>query len=315
MSNNQLRSEHRRFQSFLRNPLLKLQIIGSLLVTASIAQGAYWGCLHAQEETVSSSAPAPQEVWFSSEKPKQGETVEVELRMPAAVPPPPVEFNKESYKFFPFQAEGGTIYKALFTVPVVMKPGPRSVKIGSTTRNITVVDAHYPVQRMTLPPSKNNFNTAPGEEEAIDGAKGTVSAERFWKGNFQAPSAARVSAGFGLRRIVNGKLLDDYFHSGLDFAGGIGSPVAACAPGKVLLAVSKGFKLHGNTVAIDHGQGVVSFYIHLSKVLVKEGQMVKQGEKIGAIGQTGRANGPHLHFSIYVNKVASTPWQWFRKAH
>jgi murein DD-endopeptidase MepM/ murein hydrolase activator NlpD len=67
-------------------------------------------------------------------------------------------------------------------------------------------------------------------------------------------------------------------------------------------------------VAIDHGQGVVSFYIHMQKVLVKKGQQVKGGEQIGMVGSTGRANGPHLHFSIYCNKVASSPLQWFSKA-
>jgi murein DD-endopeptidase MepM/ murein hydrolase activator NlpD len=68
-------------------------------------------------------------------------------------------------------------------------------------------------------------------------------------------------------------------------------------------------------VAIDHGQGVVSFYIHLSKILVKEGDTVEAGQKIGLIGSTGRASGPHLHFSLYVNNDATSPWNWFRNVY
>lgn len=269
----------------------------------------------AQEGESSSNSQATFKL--SSSKVKQGEVVEAIYQGPALTLPV-VEFNSQKYPLF---AEADTAsetrsYRGLISVPVVLKTGTKQVKLSGTefSAPLTVVDAKYPVQRMTLPPSKNNFNTAPGEEEAVDKAKKTASEKRYWSANFTAPSSARVSAGFGLRRIVNGKLLDDYFHSGLDYAGWLGSPVKACAPGKIVLAVSKGFKLHGNTVAIDHGQGVVSFYIHLNKVLVKEGQLVKAGEQIGAIGQTGRANGPHLHFSIYVNGNASSPWQWFNKA-
>ncbi|MBX9938009.1 MAG: M23 family metallopeptidase [Candidatus Obscuribacterales bacterium] len=268
-----------------------------------------------QESEISSNTKAT--FRLSSSKVKQGEVVEAIYQGPALTLPV-VEFNSQKYPLF---VDNDTVseprsYRSLISVPVVLKTGPRQVKLLGTefSAPVTVVDAKYPVQRMTLPPSKNNFNTAPGEEEAVDKAKKTASERRYWSSNFTAPSSARVSAGFGLRRIVNGKLLDDYFHSGLDYAGWLGSPVKACAPGKIVLAVSKGFKLHGNTVAIDHGQGVVSFYIHLSKVLVKEGQLVKAGEQIGAIGQTGRANGPHLHFSIYVNGNASSPWQWFNRA-
>lgn len=297
----------------------KKQIALSALL--SLTAFGYVGYVSRQTASAQSQAEssAAEKITFSNLSPKQGEVVEVKIfpDPSAGTSPeqaPPVEFNNSTVSSFPFEENGRSGFRALFTVPVVLKTGTKNVKVGSQSFKIKVVDGKYPVQRLWLPASKNNFNTAPGEEEAVDKAKATVSSERHWHGNFSAPSKARTSAGFGLRRIVNGKLLDDYFHSGLDFAGGLGSPVRATAPGKVILAVSKGFKLHGNTIAIDHGQGVVSFYIHLNKVLVKEGQMVKQGDLIGQIGQTGRANGPHLHFSIYCNKNASMPSQWFNSA-
>ncbi|MBU6450224.1 MAG: M23 family metallopeptidase [Cyanobacteria bacterium REEB67] len=273
------------------------------------------------------SSPA---ISLSNKMPKQGEVVEVQVNAAdlggdtaggaadqgADSKIPALEVLGCKYKLFPGKtAAGRSIYRALFTVPVVQKPGPQKLICGPLQTNFAVKDAGFQVQRLTLPPSKNNFVTAPGEEEAVDAAKATVSSERFWQGNFVRPSHARTSAPFGIRRIVNGKLLPDYFHSGLDFAGFAGSPIYATAPGTVVLAQGGGvFKLHGNMVAIDHGQGVVSFYIHMQKVLVKKGQQVKGGEQIGMVGSTGRANGPHLHFSIYCNKVASSPLQWFNKA-
>lgn len=297
----------------------KKQIALSALL--SLAAFGYVGSVGSQTAFAQSQADssAAEKITFSNLSPKQGEVVEVKIFPDPAAgtspeQAPPVEFNNSTVSSFPFEESGRSGFRALFTVPVVLKTGTKNVKVGSQSFKIKVVDGKYPVQRLWLPASKNNFNTAPGEEEAVDKAKATVSSERHWHGNFSAPSKARTSASFGLRRIVNGKLLDDYFHSGVDFAGGLGSPVKATAPGKVILAVSKGFRLHGNTIAIDHGQGVVSFYIHLNKVLVKEGQMVKQGDLIGQIGQTGRANGPHLHFSIYCNKNASMPSQWFNSA-
>jgi murein DD-endopeptidase MepM/ murein hydrolase activator NlpD len=257
-------------------------------------------------------------ITLSNKTPKQGEVVEVRVSHLASgsEAPPEVEVLGHKYKLFPDKAdsgqESGPGYEALFAVPVVQRPGAYKITVGSASQSFTVRDAHFVVQRLSLPKSKDNFNTAPGEEEAVEKAKATVSAERMWSGKFDRPSHAHTSAPFGIRRIVNGKLLPDYFHSGLDFAAGMGSPIYATAPGTVVLAQGGGvFKLHGNMVAIDHGQGVVSFYIHMKKVLVKQGQVVKQGEEIGLVGQTGRANGPHLHFSIYVNQVASSPLQWF----
>jgi len=139
-----------------------------------------------------------------------------------------------------------------------------------------------------------------------------VSNDRMWHTNFVKPSKYRMSTLFGVKRVVNGHMLKDYFHSGLDFAAPAGTPAAACSDGTVIFAV-KGWKLHGNCVAIDHGQGVVSFYLHLKTIAVKKGQHVASGQPIGTVGQTGRANGPHLHFSIYVNQVATNPMDWFAK--
>lgn len=260
---------------------------------------------------------------------KQGQTLQVlvhDLNSAAVdgvadgAAPPVVHFRNKDYRIFPLNNVGGgqgelqkaDNGRALIGIPATLAPGTYNLKVGDIEKQVKVVAGTFGVQSIRLPKGKDTFQSSPGEEEAVDAAKASLNPHQFWDGKFLRPSKARVSSGFGLRRRVNGVLLKDYFHSGLDFAGGTGNPVTACQAGKVIIA-HHGWRLHGNTICIDHGQGVVSFYIHLSKVFVKEGDFVKAGQKIGAIGSTGRANGPHLHFSLYVNKDATNPWDWFSK--
>lgn len=228
---------------------------------------------------------------------------------------PVVQFRDKRYKLFSrLNAKSSDeLGRALIGVPADLPPADYKVVCAGEQASLKVLDGHFGVQVMRLPKGKDNFKASPGETEAVDAAKATVTARQYWQDRFLKPSPARVSSAFGLRRRVNGKLLSDYFHSGLDFAGALGSPVLACQSGRVLIA-HQGWKLHGNTVCIDHGQGVLSFYIHLSKIFVKEGQIVNAHQKIGAIGSTGRANGPHLHFSLYVNGDATNPAIWFARA-
>jgi murein DD-endopeptidase MepM/ murein hydrolase activator NlpD len=271
------------------------------------------------------SEGAQAKISLSNDSPAQGQTIEVNF-LPdkanldkasgdSAPTPYTLSFNKSSYRLFPVTVTSAdTGFRCLVAIPADLPKGDYQLSIKNDQpveeRAIKIQDGKFPVQRLTLPKSKDNFVMAPGEKEAVEQAKALLSDKRLWQGNFKLPSKFRQSAAFGMKRIVNGRLLKDYFHSGLDFAASLGTPVDACADGKVILA-HKGYKLHGNIVAIDHGQGVVSFYIHLQQILVQEGDMVKAGEKIATVGQTGRANGPHLHFSIYVNKIATNPSQWF----
>ena len=264
----------------------------------------------------------------------QGETIEITYEKKESKRPEPAKnnsgepnvlvFNEHSFKLFPLTAANKSeeaenrppasveTYHCLLAIPADLRSGKYPINVGIEQSTIMVKEAAFPVQYLTLPKSKDNFITSPGEEEAMDAAKSALSDTRLWQGTFTKPCQAKTSAKFGLKRIVNGKLLKDYYHSGLDFAGSLGQPVYACADGKVVLAHNN-FKLHGNVVAIDHGQGVVSIYIHLQKIKVKEGETVKAGEQIGNVGATGRANGPHLHLSLYINKVATNPMPWFSK--
>jgi len=126
------------------------------------------------------------------------------------------------------------------------------------------------------------------------------------------PSTGYVSSTYGLQRYYNGVFAEDYYHRGVDYAAGNGSPIYAPAAGKIIVVgrVEDGFVLNGNTLGIDHGQGVTSVMIHLSGFAVKEGDIVEKGQLIGYMGSTGFASGPNLHWGLFVNGIAVDPVQW-----
>lgn len=251
------------------------------------------------------------QVSLSSEHPKQGQTVEIKVSGADGAQPPVVKFNGNEYKLFPSKTEG--VYQTLMSVPADLDPGSYKLQVGTDSLSVHVLDGRFSLQHLRLPPAKDNFDMSPGEKEAVEGAKATLSDTRMWNGAFVRPSKFRTSTGFGMKRVVNGHMLKDYFHSGLDFAAPAGSPIVSTADGTVIMT-GRNFRLHGNCVAVDHGQGVISIYIHMKTISVKKGEHVRSGEKLGTVGQTGRANGPHLHFSIYVNQVATNPMDWFQHA-
>lgn len=118
-----------------------------------------------------------------------------------------------------------------------------------------------------------------------------------WKQSFVWPVKGRISGRFGSQRIYRGE--PGSYHSGLDITSGVsGTPFVAPADGVVVLAAQAPFSLEGNLLIIDHGMGLNSAFLHCSEIAVKEGQRVSQGQYIGRIGMTGRATGPHLHWSI-----------------
>jgi murein DD-endopeptidase MepM/ murein hydrolase activator NlpD len=118
-----------------------------------------------------------------------------------------------------------------------------------------------------------------------------------------APVEGPRSSSFGLERYFNGKLRNR--HNGMDIAAPEGAPVLAAADGKVIDTGDYFFS--GNMIILDHGQGMLSLYAHLQSIEIKQGDAVRAGQRIGAVGATGRVTGPHLHFSVYLNFVAVDP--------
>jgi len=130
----------------------------------------------------------------------------------------------------------------------------------------------------------------------IVAARAIETGSEGWRQSFIRPVAGRISGRFGSQRVYRGK--PGSYHSGLDIAGGSGATYVAPADGVVVLAAAEPFTLEGHLLIIDHGMGLNSAFLHSSELLVHEGEAVRQGQPIGKIGATGRATGPHLHWSL-----------------
>jgi len=133
------------------------------------------------------------------------------------------------------------------------------------------------------------------ELEAIWNARQEETGAEGWRRDFVWPATGRISGRFGSQRIYRGE--PGSYHSGLDIAGGAGTTYVAPADGVVVLS-EPDFSLEGQLLIIDHGQGLNSAFLHSSELFVRDGQEVKQGQPLGRIGSSGRATGPHLHWSL-----------------
>jgi murein DD-endopeptidase MepM/ murein hydrolase activator NlpD len=127
--------------------------------------------------------------------------------------------------------------------------------------------------------------------------------DRLWQGAFRLPVDVDPAPNFGQRRILNGQPRSP--HAGVDFGARRGAPVVAPARGRVVLAEPLFFS--GRTVILDHGLGLFSLYGHLSTLSVKVGQRVETGTPLGAVGATGRATGPHLHWAVRLGGARVDP--------
>jgi murein DD-endopeptidase MepM/ murein hydrolase activator NlpD len=134
------------------------------------------------------------------------------------------------------------------------------------------------------------------ELERIAAARAVHATGDGWRQAFIWPVKARISGRFGSQRIYRGTPAS--YHSGLDLAGGANHPYVAPANGLVILAADAPFTLEGNLLMVDHGMGLNSAFLHSARLLVKAGETVRRGQRLGLIGQTGRANGPHLHWGM-----------------
>lgn len=143
------------------------------------------------------------------------------------------------------------------------------------------------------------------ELRQIAAARAKVTGAGGWRQSFQWPRIGRISGLFGSQRLYQG--VPGAYHGGIDIAGATGEPVVAPADGVVILAAAQPFTLEGNLLMIDHGHGLSSAFLHLSRIDVKEGDAVRQGQRIGAIGATGRATGPHLHWGLRWNEARIDP--------
>jgi murein DD-endopeptidase MepM/ murein hydrolase activator NlpD len=141
----------------------------------------------------------------------------------------------------------------------------------------------------------------------IQQARRLLSRDQQWESVFSYPVDGPQIGTFGVKRLRNGKI-DAGFHKGIDLQAAKGTPVLAANTGTVVL--TRNFRAHGKTVLINHGQGVMTIYLHMQSIFVKVRQKVRKGEPIGKVGSTGLSTAPHVHFQVYVHGVPVDPKQW-----
>jgi murein DD-endopeptidase MepM/ murein hydrolase activator NlpD len=210
---------------------------------------------------------------------------------------------------------------ALVGIPLDVKPGAQAAEFlqnGESKRRpleFTVASKKYAEQHLKVAnkrhvnPEQDDLERIDRERTRIDAALGTYTAGRVPELRMRAPIPGERSSSFGLRRFFNGEPRNP--HSGMDIAAPAGTPILAPSPGRVLDAGD--FFFNGNTVFLDHGEGVVTMYCHLSRIDVKAGDEVDTGAVLGLVGATGRVTGPHLHWGIAVNRAMVDPALFLEK--
>ena len=207
-------------------------------------------------------------------------------------------------------------WTALVGIPLSAAPGRASITVktteGSGPRQIgyTVAPKRYTEQRLKVAPGTVDLspeNEARYERERAHQAQvmATFSDPLMQAGalRMRVPVPGRRSSSFGLRRVFNGQARNP--HSGMDIAASTGTAIVAPLPGRVI--DTGDYFFNGNTVWLDHGGGLLSMYCHLSDIGVATGDRLKTGERLGAVGATGRVTGPHLHWGVMLNRAMVDP--------
>jgi murein DD-endopeptidase MepM/ murein hydrolase activator NlpD len=219
-----------------------------------------------------------------------------------------------------FWQEGTTtvVHKGLLGVDLEKAPGAYELKVtGQTTggekvacsTTIEVRAGRFATEKLTVgkqfvEPSAEQIKRADEERQKLRDIFDQVTPQRLWDGKFRIPlDGATTGSNFGRRRILNGNPGSP--HGGADFPAVTGTPVHAAQRGRVVLAEELFFS--GNTVVIDHGLGIYTFYGHLSEIDVKVGDELEPSAVLGKVGATGRVTGPHLHWGLTVERARVNP--------
>jgi hypothetical protein len=206
---------------------------------------------------------------------------------------------------------GVDLEQAPGTYPLKLTAQPAGAEPFTCSMDVSVKAGKFAVEKLIVAkqfvePNPEEIARANKERQHLREIFATVTQERFWRGGFRMPiDGARNAKNFGRRRILNGEPGSP--HSGVDFPAAGGTPIHACQRGRVVLAEELFFS--GNTIVIDHGLGVYTFYGHMQSFAVAAGDEVEKGALLGRVGATGRVTGPHLHWGLTVNQARVNPLQ------
>jgi len=242
----------------------------------------------------------------SNRTPSQGEPVAVEVFSVLPLDNGSLFWKDGSW---PLRETSPGRYVGIIGVDILHPPGPATLAAEgwrgksrlSAVTELVVVHRAFPVQEMTLPKRLSEFDGATlkrirEEARSLEDRLARVTTPILWRSPFLPPVEEFHPENFGSRRVINGEERSP--HAAVDVRLPEGTPVRSIADGTVAFAGEQFFG--GRSVVVDHGGGVFSVYYHLKGFTVSEGQRVARGETIGAVGATGRATGPHLHFGVRV---------------
>ncbi len=225
----------------------------------------------------------------------------------------PVVSFKDKQLSLSRQSDGSFI--AIGAADIDTKPGYHPVTITAGTKkikkNLIVKKISFPSINLSLPEEKVTLSPEDLEraekEAALLKSFWPILSDKQWEGRFTSPLQNEISTQFGIKRIINKKKTS--IHYGIDIKGKNGELVRASNAGRVILAEELFFG--GNTLILDHGQGIYTIYMHLSKMNVKTEDLVSKNDVIGHVGSSGRSSGPHLHFGVKVHGINVNPVSFF----
>lgn len=244
----------------------------------------------------------------------------------ATEPASQLAFNWRGKKYTVQTELGNGHYVAMILLPAPLDEKSGHLRLGlektgankaieTAYADITLYDKSRPTQKLTVDkkyvsPPPDQLKRIERDREKVRSVLARAENGKKWELPLLRPVPGSVSSAFGLKRVFNGQPRS--VHKGLDLRGASGSPIKAVADGKVVLVDNLYYS--GNTVYIDHGDGVFSAYLHMSEPKVVVGQQVKRGEIVGLVGATGRVTGPHLHLSMLVQGQSVDPLPLLEKA-
>jgi murein DD-endopeptidase MepM/ murein hydrolase activator NlpD len=249
----------------------------------------------------------------------QGSLLQAEVRSAAPLSGIDAKWADHAVPFWP-DARRANVQRALVGVDLERKAGEYELSFAaqlpggeqlSCTSRVTVKGGKFAIENLKVAPefvepNPKDIERADEERQRLRELFGTSTPERLWRGSFRLPlPGAKNARNFGRRRMLNGQPGSP--HTGVDFPAPAGTLIHASQRGRVVLAENLFFS--GNTVVLDHGLGVYTFYGHMISMSVKVGDLVSAGAILGHVGATGRVTGPHLHWGLTVNQARVNPLQ------